>query len=764
MHSLITCNNSAFHAPFEQGRSSFKTSFHAAFTLLVALAVAGCGGTTVPGYVLQVAPSTVSIVAGGSSQVVSVAVAPVNGFTGSITITPGALPAGVTVVPASLTLPVGSVSQFTLTADRSAVPSTVGLTWNATSGLISQMANSSLAIGAAAPLTTTAALSNSSFDFGNNLVGNSVVRQVVTVTNTGPNPLSINPAISGDFSFTIDSTNSCPASILAGVSCSMSINYKPAKASLPSAQTATLNLGFGNVSSSTPQTVALSGTSASLAAGVVTATNNPQVARYTITLPFPGSVSVGFGTSSSSEHTTWTQSTAAPGPISILVAGMFANSTYHMAAKVQFSNGMTATDVDHSFTTGAIPASAALPPISATTMPGMTPQPGLELVNTLSAVFITDLNGNTVWTFSDPGGTSLNFINGVKLLPNGDILMVIGPSSVQPYFGPLTPGTINEIREVNLAGDTVREITINDLNAELANAGCAECGVTLGAFHHEVTPLPNGHWLVLASALKYLSSTTKPALTNLPAQNVLGDVIVDLDQNLKPVWVWNEFNHLDPDRHPMGFADWTHTNAILYSPDDGNILVSIRHQNWVVKVNYANGTGNGNILWRLGQGGDLTLQGGVDPTDWQYAQHSPGFFSPNSSGLFSLGVFDNGDDRQFPATVTCGATGALPCYYSSIPVFQIDEAAKTATLTSHIQFADVLPNSYYSDWGGSTDQLSDGDLEFAATDTSAGSFVIEMTQGANPQVVWKLASNSNIPYSEFYRAFRIPSLYPGVQW
>ena len=31
----------------------------------------------------------------------------------------------------------------------------------------------------------------------------------------------------------------------------------------------------------------------------------------------------------------------------------------------------------------------------------------------------------------------------------------------------------------------------------------------------------------------------------------------------------------------MGFPDWTHTNAVLYSPDDGNLIVSMRHQNWI---------------------------------------------------------------------------------------------------------------------------------------------------------------------------------------
>ena len=45
----------------------------------------------------------------------------------------------------------------------------------------------------------------------------------------------------------------------------------------------------------------------------------------------------------------------------------------------------------------------------------------------------------------------------------------------------------------------MREISINYLNSELAAASCAECNVTLDIFHHDVEPLPNGHWLALAT-------------------------------------------------------------------------------------------------------------------------------------------------------------------------------------------------------------------------------------------------------------------------
>jgi hypothetical protein len=48
-----------------------------------------------------------------------------------------------------------------------------------------------------------------------------------------------------------------------------------------------------------------------------------------------------------------------------------------------------------------------------------------------------------------------------------------------------------------------------------------------------------------------------------------------MPQYRNPVWLWNAFDHLDVNRQPMGFPDWTHANAILYSSDDGNLIVSL---------------------------------------------------------------------------------------------------------------------------------------------------------------------------------------------
>ena len=711
---------------------------------------------------LAVAPSMITVAPGGAAQVLSVAASPTNGFDGTVAVAVGSLPAGVTASPMILSLtPTSPLGQITLTASNSAVPGTASVAFTGTSGSLSHNATAALQVTPPQPTqTTTASLSETAFNFGNNLVNNTLTEAVVTVTNTGLGVLTLNPTVSGDPSYSIASGTSCTSQLAIGANCNVVLSYTPTTASSPAAQNAVLNLGFGNVPAGTPQTVAIAGISAALPAGQVGATDNPQVALYTMTLPFPGSITVSFGPDTNYGLNTWAQSTAtAGGQVSIFVAGMLASTTYHMRASVTFSNGITANDTDHTFTTKAVPPSMRIGLQTATTS-GMTPQPGLELLNALqgnqTGVAITDLAGNILWAYSNPGSTANNFIDGVKMLPDGDLLMAIGPNSSVPLTATISAAAVNEIREVNLAGDTVREITISDLNTELAAAGCAECNVTLATFHHDVTPLPNGHWLLLANTLMALSPSTNPPLTNSAPTTVLGDVIVDLDENMQPVWVWNEFKHLDPNRHPLSFPDWTHTNAVVYSPDDGNILVSLRHQNWVLKVNYADGTGDGSILWHLGEGGDFTLVGGTDPTDWAYAQHAPSFFSSNTAGVFSLGLMDNGNDRLFPSGVTCGTSGAPPCTYSTVPVWQIDETAKTATLIFH----QILPPTLYNGFGGNAELLENGDVEYDLCGTANYSYVYEVTDTSDPQTVWTLHTTT----TDLYRAFRIPSFYPGVQW
>ena len=69
----------------------------------------------------------------------------------------------------------------------------------------------------------------------------------------------------------------------------------------------------------------------------------------------------------------------------------------------------------------------------------------------------------------------------------------------------------------------------------------------------------------------------------------------------------------------------------------------------------------------------------------------------------------------------------------------------------------------YSISCGSTNLLANGDLEYdvaADVNTPNGSYIQEVTQGQNPQLVWQMSITGQLAY----RGFRIPSLYPGVEW
>jgi arylsulfate sulfotransferase len=516
--------------------------------------------------------------------------------------------------------------------------------------------------------------------------------------------------------------------------------------------------------SKTDPTKSASATINLVAPGQFTTTNNVQVAQYAVIPPSSANVSVQFGLDTSYGLTTWTQPNSTLGSaVSLYVAGMKASTPYHMRGVIAFADGSAFNDADQTFTTGAVPANL-LPALTVTTTAGMTPQSGVELLALLqtSAVTsqvpaaVTDLAGNLLWAYSPAGLPAGDVLNPIKLLPNGHFLI--------NFSGPAPDGVNSILQEVDLAGNLIWQMTAAQLNTALAAATCAGCNIKVVGTHHDFVMLPNGHLIVIASTEQVVSGMT-----------VAGDVLIDLgdidnvggnnpNHTPLPVWLWNEFDHLDINRRPYMYPDWTHTNAILYSATDGNLIISIRHQNWVIKIDYNNGAGAGDILWHLGYQGDFALlnaDGSADTTgtDWFFAQHGPSFTTANTSGKFSMILFDNGDDRGVVdvANGTCNKAGQPACF-STVPIFDIDETAKTATFAFHPTTPD------YSFFGGNADVLNNGNAEY--DECSNGSIegnnaaIFEVTQTSTPQTVWHM----KITGQYAYRGFRMGSLYPGVQW
>lgn len=101
--------------------------------------------------------------------------------------------------------------------------------------------------------------------------------------------------------------------------------------------------------------------------------------------------------------------------------------------------------------------------VKATTTPGLTPQSGVELLDLVGGTaypqVVTDLGGNILWGYPGIPGLSSNPI---KLLRNGHFLINFG--------NPTADGSGSVLREVDLTGALIWQMTAADLNGALASS------------------------------------------------------------------------------------------------------------------------------------------------------------------------------------------------------------------------------------------------------------------------------------------------------
>ena len=287
----------------------------------------------------------------------------------------------------------------------------------------------------------------------------------------------------------------------------------------------------------------------------------------------------------------------------------------------------------------------------------------------------TDLSGNVIWYY-DP--VANDFPGYAQNLEPGGTVMMLGGNAVGVVSG------YNTLRQVDLAGDTLRETNIYAVNAELAAMGQPQ----IIDFDHEAKLLPNGDTVVIASTPKIVNYKGKPT-------KFTGDLVIVLDQNFQVSWVWNSFKWLNTNRLGTDFgtpSDWLHANSVSWSPEDNDLIVSLRAQDWVIKIDYANGTGNGHIIWKLGPGGNFkAIAKRASP--WFTHQHDVRYINDNT-----MLVFDDGNTRQLYNT-NADSRGQE---------WIINEQNMTATLVVNADMGN------YSPFLGSSELLSNGNLAFTS--------------------------------------------------
>ncbi len=438
----------------------------------------------------------------------------------------------------------------------------------------------------------------------------------------------------------------------------------------------------------------------------------------------------------------------------VYIAGMRADSDYEMRAEV-LRGSDSKSDAWMNFHTGLLDGRFSKVTTEAARKTGTRSAEGIVIRSSTDPwrPNATDLDGNVLWYLNASAPSFL-----VRVLPGGRFLVhADGFNSVNDMK------RWQLVRELDLLGNTLRETNIGRLAEQLAERGIKsdcrkESQQCVAGFHHEAVRLPNGHTLVLAGLERMLPAGTQGAKGPV---DVLGDLILDLDENFQLSWFWNSFDHMDLKRASLGDEKcpggpggdgctpvflssaangWLHSNSIFYDKPSGDVLVSIPEQDWVIKVDYKDGKGTGKVLWRLGKDGDFTAKS-KDPYPWFSYQHDVGF--DPKTGLLVL--FDDGHRRK----------DKDPKANNRGQAWRIDEAARTATL---ILNADL---GVYAIAVGSAQPLADGNYSFESGFLNPGPSLLTSVYSrttettADGTIVYAQQSEGGITY----RSFRVATMY-----
>ena len=507
----------------------------------------------------------------------------------------------------------------------------------------------------------------------------------------------------------------------------------------------------------------------------VNLTANPLVALFSAPSCAAGStIQVSFAASGGSpSYTNWNPCLTGVS-MNFYVAGMLPGTTYSMNYQVNTGGTIQPGATPLSFTTGALPA-YLVPTFSVVTPPGAqtdttdstvlhgtasrAPGNGPSL---FSVPIATDLAGNITWYYKPTDVATLT-----RPVAGGYMLTLQDGAAWNPA---LTRDQY--VREIDLAGNTVRETNTGIISQQLVAMGASDamqCNqvpspppvgtACLNFFNHEAMRLPNGYTAILARVEKLFQSGTQGSTTGQPV-DIMGNMTIVLDTNWQAVWYFEDFQHLNINRPAVlgetcgnGGAtcglklalaneanDWTHTNSIYYLASSGDLLISMRNQDWLMKINYNNGTGDGSILWTMGIDGDFTFNNlNNDPFPWFSHQHDAEY---QSNG--ALTVFDNGNTRVSPAPIGLGRPG-----YSRGMALTVDE--------TNMQVTPILSQAlgYYSSALGSAALQSNGNYFFQPGTPASYAIQILPTPGtiAGTQVYDLACSAAS------YRAFQMPNLY-----
>ncbi|MCY4029145.1 MAG: aryl-sulfate sulfotransferase [Acidobacteria bacterium] len=414
------------------------------------------------------------------------------------------------------------------------------------------------------------------------------------------------------------------------------------------------------------------------------------------------------------------------------------------------------------------------PPLETTVSRPDRMEPGWTLLNvyrwgdegndrTFGLLVAVDASGEVVWYYR-ADHTIMQAIP----LANGNLLYM---ASLDGIWGILV--------EIDILGNVVRRW---HSRAAADHAPPGSILVDTDSLHHDVVELPSGNLVALGSEIRafddYPTSEEDPDAPR-ETRDVIGDVIVEFAPGGSVVQEWPLLDAFDPYRigydslgtgfwedtyralgHETGeAADWAHANALAHDARDDTFVVSLRHQDALVKVDRGGGArwilgshDGWNEPWRerlLEPEGEL---------EWPYHGHGVEV-TPHGTIL----VFDNGNRRALPFAEPMPAEES----YSRAVEYEVDAGAmrirqrwayggagEERFYSSFLSDADWLPetgNVLVTDGARTREVHTEGD----EPDERRWARILEVTSEAPAEVVFELVIDDDSPTGwHVYRAGR----------
>ncbi len=271
-----------------------------------------------------------------------------------------------------------------------------------------------------------------------------------------------------------------------------------------------------------------------------------------------------------------------------------------------------------------------------------------------------DINGDVRWYLTQKA------IWDVSRLQNGHLLLSTERLLNNPYY-------LTGLYEMDLLGKVHAEYSLP------------------GGYHHDYFELDNGNLLIASDNFDGVNDTVEDYIVEL--NRMTG--VVERKYNLKDILPVNNTGNEN-----WSSDDWFHNNAIWYDKESNEILLSGRHADAIIAIDYE----SGDLRWILGDSTGWPenyrhyfLKPIGNYFEWQWSQHA---VMKTPEGYIFL--FDNGNNKSKLSDSYVAANNS----YSRGVMYKIDEYEMT--VEQIWQYGKERGANFYSPYISDVDYIEDG--------------------------------------------------------